>query len=674
MPLDQQEHEVSSGQNASMDQKDKLITWILVAVVVLIGAGLSVYKLGAKSLGGDEITTVQIASRPVPGIYDSLEKEHQAPPLYYIVLHAFLKFGSDEFMVRLPSVLFFVLSIIACFLVARALTDRTVALTAAFLFALSPLEIGFAQDARMYSMCQLFLLLSFFFFIRAVQTKKTRLWIAYVAVSVISAYTHYFAVFYILSQGVCLTIFSIRQLVSTEKGEKPKSYLQPWIWMAVNAACILALYLPRFSSSQARSQGEGLDHSIPAAFNLILKLFGGDGNTWFVLYVLGFLSLWGFVALFLGQERQSGWILVLWALLPLPLIYLFLTLFDSFFAIRYVLFSHPPYLMAISFGSIYIVRSVFTRLKPVPWMRKPVGVCLVLLVLWGHAAPLQVMYDKPRQAWRELALFLREQVRADDVVLVTPIWFRIMLGYYGFPADRIVPTQLKDIEEILETNRDTWIVCSPTSHFHPYYSLRQEIEDRQCTIIFGDTYRCAGIYLLYLPLDKDDPRDMIPILKAATHILPKDWYVHALLAQTLESQGRVREAIREYERVLELEPHYLEFMKRLVRLYVDTRELSPAIRWMRRVLDINPVKADRYVELADILVQNREFAEALVQYENASRWNPEYLDKPWFHVRVGDALRLNGERARAIEAYEKALELDGDHRAALNKLERLRKK
>ena len=50
-----------------------------------------------------------------------------APPLYYLFLHEFLKIGSNEFLIRLPSVLFFALSIIVCFLIAQKLFDKTIA-------------------------------------------------------------------------------------------------------------------------------------------------------------------------------------------------------------------------------------------------------------------------------------------------------------------------------------------------------------------------------------------------------------------------------------------------------------------------------------------------------------------------------------------------------------------
>jgi uncharacterized membrane protein len=73
------------------------------------------------------------------------------PPGYYLLLHAALRFGTSETTVRLPSAIVSVVSVGLLFVLGRRLVNRQVAWLAATLLAVSPLEIWYAQEARMYA-------------------------------------------------------------------------------------------------------------------------------------------------------------------------------------------------------------------------------------------------------------------------------------------------------------------------------------------------------------------------------------------------------------------------------------------------------------------------------------------------------------------------------------------
>ncbi|MCK4338244.1 MAG: glycosyltransferase family 39 protein, partial [Candidatus Aminicenantes bacterium] len=282
--------------------KDKLFIWLILALIVFIGVCLSINRLGEKSLWQDEITTVQIASNSIPQIYRSLEGSHMAPPLHYIFLHLFLEIGSSEFVVRFPSVIFFVLSILGCFLVAKVIFDKKVALLAALFFALSPLQLQYAQEARMYSMCQFFILMSLYFFIKALKTHKPKFWIAYIVMTGLSAYSHYFVLFYLFIQGLYLIEITRQQLVSLRgKTGKLKTALKPWLWFATGILCVFLLYLPRISSSLARSQGAGLEQSFSQILERSLRFFGGTQKN-ALPYIFLLFFVWGLVASWLSGK------------------------------------------------------------------------------------------------------------------------------------------------------------------------------------------------------------------------------------------------------------------------------------------------------------------------------------------------------------------------------------
>ena len=595
-----------------------------------------------------------------------------APPLYYMVLHIFLSQGSNEFLVRLPSVIFFVFSIIACFLVAKTLFDKTVALTATFFFALSPLQITYAQEARMYSMCQLFLLLSFYFLIQALNTKKKKFWIAYILATSLSAYTHYFAIFYIVVQAIFLILVTLEHFISKEKRKHgAKINLLPLFWFTLSIICIFILYFPRMPSALARSHGAGLTHSFSDVFNLCLNYFGGNKSS-IIPSLFGILFVWGLTACWMSKKKREGLLLGLWGVLPIPMTYFFLLYAESFFSIRYVLFSLVPYLIGISIGLIYLFRTAINRFRISERAKKIVYICMVLGITLVHIGPIQAMYNQPKQPWREMAQFFNEQVENDEIIVVSPRWYIVNLEYYGFQSDKFVISKFDNIERLFKNKSPTWVLCSPTPHFHPTRAFRSQIESGKCIKIFGETYPTAGLLLFYIRSDEDKKRDLIPILEAAINIVPKSWYLNALLAEEYKNKGNIRRAIFNYEKALNIQPKKVIFMTRLAQLYVEEGNFKPGIRLLRQAVNLRPNNAKNHILLADILVQAGNFNDALIEYNKAAELNPDFHKKDWFYVRLGNLYRLTKDIILSIDAYEKALALNNNNETALKWLKKFK--
>lgn len=122
--------------------------WLLVAIL-LVALGLRVVNLGGKSLWVDEGFSVTQAMRADTAGLTNVDNSH--PPLYYVLLHYWVgRFGNSEATVRLPSLLVSLANVGLLYLLGRLLFNQQVALTAAALLAVSPLDIWYAQEARMY--------------------------------------------------------------------------------------------------------------------------------------------------------------------------------------------------------------------------------------------------------------------------------------------------------------------------------------------------------------------------------------------------------------------------------------------------------------------------------------------------------------------------------------------
>src|SRR4051794_12176236 len=151
----------------------------------------------------DEGLSVGIANRPLGAIPHAL-REDGSPPLYYVLLHYWLKAAGDtEAGVRALSLLFALLAIPAAWWAARSIfRSIKAAWIAAVLAALNPFLSQFAQEARMYTLVALLALPATACFIRAYamdadSPQQRRPWIAGFAVSVAaSLYTHNWPAFF----------------------------------------------------------------------------------------------------------------------------------------------------------------------------------------------------------------------------------------------------------------------------------------------------------------------------------------------------------------------------------------------------------------------------------------------------------------------------------------------
>jgi mannosyltransferase len=134
---------------------DELAPW-LVIIITLIGGGLRVILLGSRGMWLDETFSVWLANHNVAEMLQWTAKLDQHPPLYYLLLHYWIALNGDApYYARLLSVLFGAGSIPTIYLIGKRLSGVVVGLAAAVLMALSPFNIYFAQETRMYTLLAL---------------------------------------------------------------------------------------------------------------------------------------------------------------------------------------------------------------------------------------------------------------------------------------------------------------------------------------------------------------------------------------------------------------------------------------------------------------------------------------------------------------------------------------
>jgi hypothetical protein len=131
---------------------EELAPW-LVILITLFGGFLRVLMLDNKGLWLDETFSVWVANHSVGDMLQWIVKIDQHPPLYYFLLHYWVALNGDTpYYARLLSALFGVGTIPIIHLIGKRMSGAVVGLAAAVFLALSPFNIYFAQETRMYTL------------------------------------------------------------------------------------------------------------------------------------------------------------------------------------------------------------------------------------------------------------------------------------------------------------------------------------------------------------------------------------------------------------------------------------------------------------------------------------------------------------------------------------------
>ena len=137
------------------------------------------------------------------------------PPFYYIVLKFWtLIFSDSVFSLRMLSVAVSLTGMVFIYLICRKIfkTDLEIFFVL-LLYAVSPLNIYYSQEVRMFNLNLFLCLGSVYFFINYLSKPNVRNGLFYSAFTVLAFYTHYFAFLIFFTQAVILLIIILKKEV-----------------------------------------------------------------------------------------------------------------------------------------------------------------------------------------------------------------------------------------------------------------------------------------------------------------------------------------------------------------------------------------------------------------------------------------------------------------------------
>jgi len=329
------------------------IHWLTLLLLLAASTAIRFLFLARKPFWFDECFSVEVARLDWRNFLHLLWWREANMSLYYVLLRIWLQFGQSELFIRSLSVLIAVATLPAIYWVARMLYDRRVALIAAALFTFNAYSVRYAQEARSYALLLLLATLSSGFLIAYLSEPVPRNRRAYVLVSVLAVYAHFYALLLVAAQWLAL-----RQLQSG--AHDPEQFTQPSaqppaqmrrVWIAIGLAVSpLLIFVAKTGAGPIRwIQRPGLRDVLEFYEHLA-------GGNWALLIVCAAACTAALVPA--GKQlwaRAQSWetwrvhFLLVWLFFPVVFTVL-LSFARPVFLARYMLFCLPALLILVAAG------------------------------------------------------------------------------------------------------------------------------------------------------------------------------------------------------------------------------------------------------------------------------------------------------------------------------------
>ncbi|MGQ9459088.1 MAG: glycosyltransferase family 39 protein [Anaerolineae bacterium] len=457
-------------QRGGVGRANLALAWGLL----LTGAvGLRLAGLTSESLWYDEAWSVAIAQESlgwiavlrVPGWPWPLPYTGSGGGLlYHLVLHFWLALGEDPFTVRLLSALLGVAGVALAVLLGRDLFGAWGGWAAGILMAVSPLQVWYGQEARMYALFTCLMLAAAWGLWHTCHGGQGWAWGLLVAALALGTYTHSFGWFALLAAN----LFWLWQRLALRRA-RPS-----WGTWAAAQAAVLALSLPGLAGFLGQASlgwwdWIGRAHGAPGFRDLARALaafvtgpvhpFSGAAASAYTLVALTV----GLGAAFLGAgaawragRREEVALVAFLAVVPVVLAFS-LAQWQPLFLLRYLVAFQPFWLLLAASGAAALPRPVWRGLGGAVWL---------LLCVPG----LVGMYAwEQKEDWRGVAVLLEAEGRPGDRIVLVDEDIRAPLNYYyrgGLPQIGVSrfqtdPEVLADlVEGWAQEQGRAWLVMS----------------------------------------------------------------------------------------------------------------------------------------------------------------------------------------------------------------------
>lgn len=433
--------------------------WLFL--ILLIAVILRVYKIDFQSLWMDEVYTLNVASpkHSFSTIISEVNLRESFPYLYFFIMNImFSIFGDTSIVARIPSAIFGIATVWMMYKLGKEAYSKNVGLIAALLFTFNEYAIFHSQDARAYSFCLFFLLLSYYRFIIFLKddTKKNMIWFAVSTGLLLNV--NFFSVLNVATQGLIL-LFVLFSLDKTER----VSYLKK---LLITAGIILLFFLPNAYKFYLLSQFKS--SWIPAPTNdgltNILKEFISASEL--LVFIYGLLFTFFIIKVFNQKHTKNlkelinnklvfNYLLIFsWISFVVVVILLKSYLSSSLYVSRYFISVFPAIILAISIALVQI-KNLYIRYS---------YLALLVLFMVFDLIVVKKFYNTPIKAqFREASDMVKFYNPNKDVVYTSlKYWYDYFLNNHGQKFEVVEKTNLTVLVKEMQSNpallKSFWVV------------------------------------------------------------------------------------------------------------------------------------------------------------------------------------------------------------------------
>ena len=288
-------------------------------------------------------------------------------PLYYVFGHVWASlFGDSITTIRALSALLGVGAIGAMFWCTYELSNSIRSgLFAAALLASSPFMVLYSQEARMYSLWCLTILVSHGFFLRALRDRSQTSWILYACATAISFYSHFFTIFIAASHTIYILLVCTKSKFKAQAKSLFREYIVSLTGSLILFTPWIIVILFNMSDIQGRAGWLAISVSMISVINTFLASMAGS-----IFLVPNYrIPFWHDDSLSMIDTNILAWIIILFFIVIIGLsiqVYRFEQKLDN-------CFDHKNFVNASLFALCAIVIPILLFVFPSAILGKTVG-------------------------------------------------------------------------------------------------------------------------------------------------------------------------------------------------------------------------------------------------------------------------------------------------------------
>lgn len=155
-------------------------------------------------------------------------------------------------------------------------------------------------------------------------------------------------------------------------------------------------------------------------------------------------------------------------------------------------------------------------------------------------------------------------------------------------------------------------------------------------------------------LNSGDPREAIPLLERANQLDPKSKQGWNDLGLAYLRLGEFSDAATAFRKQVEVNPYDEHVYNYLGLTLQQQQKYDEAAAAFRKQLESNPLDPIAHAALGALLLEQHKYAEAVPELDKATVLAPENAE---LEVSLGQAFLNTGQKDKALEAFEKGVEL-----------------